>query len=224
MSDAPGAFDFFVLHPYDFTTSDSNLELAEAARKAIHDLRALAPSKGVGLTEFGFLLDGDTDMDAIVSADMVRMALEEGVLVVTRHVLIEDDLTEPFASNALIGGATNRLSPAYAIDEALAAAASGATRVDIPAQPETDVVVLALAESDRGIAIMAIDRRANPVAATDLAITLPPGAWHGTVVAWVPAQTTEDTTVPETSTPLSATGVLALQLGLNGVAIATLEP
>jgi hypothetical protein len=222
LSDAASAFDFFVLHPYDFTTSDARLELAEDTRKAIHDLRALAPSKGIGITEFGFLLNGDTDLDAIVSADMVRVALEEDVLLVTRHVLIEDDLTEAFATNALIGGASHRLSPAYAVDAALATVVPGATLVPIAAQPAADVVVLALAGSDGSIGVVAIDRRDNPTTETDLGVVLPGGAWTAAIDTWVPTATTEDTSVPMTTATSPATAVLPLHLGLNGIAIARL--
>ena len=164
LSDAASAFDFFVLHPYDFTTSDARLQLAEETRKAIHDLRALAPSKGIGITEFGFLLNGDTALNAIVTADVVRIALEEGVELVTRHVLLEDDLTEPFATDALIGGAAcTGLSPAYAVEAALAIVVPGATpSCPSPRSPRADVVVLALAQAATALlGVVAIDRRDN---------------------------------------------------------------
>ena len=45
-SDAGDAFDFFVLHPYDFTVDDdARVRLAERARKTVRDLRAAAPDK-----------------------------------------------------------------------------------------------------------------------------------------------------------------------------------
>ena len=161
LSDAAGAFDFFVIHPYDFTVSGDNLQLGEAMRKVITDLRALAPTKGVGVTEFGFLEDGDTVMNAIVSADVARIALEEGALVVTRHLLLEDDLTEPFASCSLIGGAEHRLSPAYGVEAALAGVVPGAARV-VVSPPDPDVVLLPLVERDGSLALVALDRRDPP--------------------------------------------------------------
>ncbi len=222
LADAASAFDFFVLHPYDFTTSDARLELAEDLRKAIRDLRAVAPSKGIGVTEFGFLLDGDTVLDAIVSADVVRVALEEDVELVTRHVLIEDDLGEPFASNALIGGASHRLSPAYAVEEKLAAIVAGAKLVPV-AQPRADVVVLALAESDGSIGIVALDRRDNPTDETDLAVELPSGAWHGTVDTFAPSSSILDTVSDSASATVAASGALSLHVSSNGIVIAHLQ-
>jgi hypothetical protein len=222
LSDAASAFDFFVLHPYGFTTSLSDLELAEYARKAIHDLRALAPSKGIGITEFGFLLEGDTMQDAIVSADFVRMAWEEGVDLVTRHVLIDDDLSEPFATNALIGGPSNRLSPAYSVEAALATIVPGAERVNV-VQPETDVVLLTLREADGSIAIVALDRRANPTGETALGVALPSGTWQATLDTFVPPTDVDDTTATDTRTTASASGVLPLQVPVNGIVIARLH-
>jgi hypothetical protein len=221
MSDAASAFDFFVIHPYDFTTSDARLELAEEMRKVIHDLRALAPTKGIGVTEFGFLLDGDTVLDAIVSADVARVALEEGVTLVTRHVLIEDDLTEPFASNALIGGSSDRLSPAYAVEEKLAAIVPGAKRVAV-AQPQADVVLLPLVEGDGSLAIVAIDRRDNPTDETDLAVALPSGAWKATIDTFAPSSTLLDTIATVSSTTVTANGALSLRVSANGIVIAHL--
>lgn len=222
LSDADGAFDFFVIHPYDFTTSDARLELAEEMRTVIVDLRDLAPSKGIGVTEFGFLLNGDTVLDAIVTADVTRVALEEDVGLVTRHVLIEDDLTEPFASNALIGGASHRLSPAYAVELALAGVVPGARRVSV-VQPETDVVLLPLAESDGSIAVVAIDRRENPAGETDLAVALPEGTWHGTIDTFAPMANIDDTTAATSSMTVSASGALPLHLAVNAVVIAHLR-
>ena len=104
MSDARDAFDFFVLHPYDFTVDDdARIRLAERARKTVHELRAAAPDKQVAITEYGFLFGGGTLLNAIVTADMTRMAIEEQLSMCVRHILIETDATGPFADSAAIG-------------------------------------------------------------------------------------------------------------------------
>jgi len=222
LSDAASAFDFFVIHPYDFTTSDARLEMAEDMRTVIHDLHALAPSKGIAVTEFGFLLNGDTVLDAIVSADVARVALEEGVEFVTRHVLIEDDLTEPFANNALIGGTPYRLSPAYAVEEKLAAIVPGGKLVSVT-QPQADVVLLALVDGDGSLGVVAIDRRDNPPNETDLAVALPSGAWHGTIDTFAPSDSILDTIATVASATVAANGTLSLRVSANGIVIAHLQ-
>jgi hypothetical protein len=162
-------------------------------------------------------------LDAIVSADFARVASEEGVLLVTRHVLIEDVLTEPFASDALIGGASHRLSPAYAVEAKLASVVlPGAERVNV-VQPAADVVLLALVEADGSIAVVALDRRENPPGETDLAVTLPGGAWQGTSDAFAPPSNVDDTTANDVSTVISASEVLPLQVPANGIVIAHLH-
>ena len=104
LSDARDAFDFFVLHPYDFTVDDdARIRLAERARKTVHELRAAAPEKHVAITEYGFLFGGGTLLNAIVTADMTRMCSEEQLLLCVRHILIETDGSGPFADSAAIG-------------------------------------------------------------------------------------------------------------------------
>ena len=85
-ADARDAFDFFILHPYDFTVDDdARIRLAERARKTVRDLRAAAPEKGVAITEYGFLFGGGTLLNALVTADMTRMAIEEQLVMTAPH-------------------------------------------------------------------------------------------------------------------------------------------
>jgi hypothetical protein len=175
LSDAHDAFDFFVLHPYDFSVDDdARMRLAERARKTVRDLRAAAPDKKVAITEYGFLFGGGTLLNAVVTADMTRMAIEEQLLMLARHILIETDASGPFADAAAIG-------PDYAAAPAYAALQLVRSLGDV-AYPTPDLVAdgtlvaLPTRSSDKGyLAVLLIDRRTDDGPAREVRVTLPPG-------------------------------------------------
>lgn len=217
---AHDAFDFFVLHPYDFTVDDdARLGLADRLRQTVHDLRALAPDKQVGVTEFGFLFGGSTQLNAIVTADVLRVAVEEQLELSLRHILIEDDPHEPFADSALILGATR--SPAYRLLTALAPALAGLSAVPVKTTPSG---LVALAARDAGHAlVLVIDRRPIALAATEVAATLPAGSWSGTAsLLAAPDLDAKGDDVTRSDEPVSATGIVHLTLPPNGVAVIVL--
>jgi hypothetical protein len=223
LSDAASAFDFFVIHPYDFTSSDGRLQLAQEARKVMDDLHGLAPDKRIAVTEYGFLENGDTALNAVVSADMARIALEEGAAFVTRHLLLEDDLDDPFATCALIGGADHRLSPAYGLEEELARVVPGASRVAV-SSPETDVEFLPLVEADGSLALVSIDRRDQPDGGTAFSVSLPAGTWIAATDTMAPSSVYSTTAAfGDGGTVSDVTGTLEVTLPPNGIAVSRMK-
>ena len=185
LSDAHDAFDFFVLHPYDFTVDDdARIVLAERARKTVHDLRAAAPDKQIAITEFGFLFGGGTLLNAIVTADMARMAVEEQLLMLVRHILIEANDKGPFADSAAIGPSLAK-EPGYF-------ASALVRRLQPVALPEphdlvADGTLVALPTRDDAgshLAVLFIDRRTDDGPAREVRLTLPSGrfAVHATTL------------------------------------------
>jgi hypothetical protein len=217
---APDAFDFFVLHPYDFTVDDdARLGLADRLQMEVHSLRALAPDKQVGVTEFGFLFGGSNQLNAIVTADVLRVAVEEQLELSLRHILIEDDPHEPFADSALILGATR--SPAYRMLTVLAPALAGLSAVPVKSTPPG---LTALAARDPGhVVLLVIDRRPIALAPTEVTAALPDGSFSGTAsVLAAPDLDGKGDDVTRSDEPVSATGTLRLTLPPDGVAVIVL--
>src|SRR5204863_422035 len=110
----------------------------------------LAPDKRIAVTEFGTLFDADSMLAAIIAADFTRVAVEESWLVRMRHILIEDDPSEPFATSAAVLGADHRHTPGWEASRLLAHAVL-ATRVPTmlttPAAGD-DIVILATRTDD----------------------------------------------------------------------------
>lgn len=52
-------------------------------------------------------------MNALVSIDVIRVAIEQRLLMAVRHLLIEDDPSGPFANAAAILGPSLEKTPAY---------------------------------------------------------------------------------------------------------------
>jgi hypothetical protein len=223
VSSAPDAFDFFILHPYDLTASDNRLGLAERLRKAVRDLRALAPSKGVAVTEFGFLGGGDTMMNAIVSADVVRVAIEEGLVMALRHILVEDDPSGLFANAAAILGPDHTRTPAYYVMQALSTSLVG--RLVPTGEIATDIEALVTSDATTGaIAILLLDRRADATDATRLDVLLPRGDFRATLTTiHGPALGSRAADVSIDRAETTASGVLHVTLPANGVLVARLD-
>lgn len=219
VSDASGAFDLFVLHPYDLGFSDSRVRLGARLEKTIRDLKAIAPTKGIAITEYGFLGGGDTLMNVVASADIVRVGIETGASMVLRHVLIEDDPNEPFANAAALLGTAHAKKPGYAVMRLLATTLSG---VAVPT-PEIlpDVEAMAV-KTSRGVAILLLDRRVDATGATTVAIALPPGSFKGTV-HMLQADALRSTDVTQADTPVSVSGFVRVELAVNAVAVVVLE-
>jgi hypothetical protein len=107
------AFDHWILHPYVVEPTDARLHLGERIRRNVRALRNLDPLRPIAITEHGFLLGGDTMMNALVSIDVLRVAIEERLLMALRHLLIEDDPSGPFANAAAILGPELTRTPAW---------------------------------------------------------------------------------------------------------------
>jgi hypothetical protein len=224
VSTAASGFDFFVLHPYDFgVLDDDRLVLAERLRKTVKDLRALAPDKAIAITEFGFLFGGSTQIDAVMSADMVRVAVEERLELCLRHILIEDDPHGPFADSAAILGPDHTRTAPYQVMQRLAASLQ-ATAVPIASTADPGLVMLATRD-DAGatLGVVLIDRRPTALAPLRVTMTLMPGRFTGTATL-VSAPTLESTgsDVTVEDRPITANGSLDLELPPNAVAVVRL--
>jgi hypothetical protein len=209
-------FDVFVLHIYDFSTSPERVRLADELAHSIDALRSLGGTQAFAVTEFGTLFDGDTQLSALISADFVRVAAEQGVLASLRHILIEDQPSGLFATSAAILGETHLLTPGY---HAMALLAEALQPVAVAwTSPLSDVVVLATRdEATQALGIAVIDRRLaqTPV---DLGLPLPAGHWHGTQTI-ESADSLTSAEIELQRTDVDATGELALTLPANGLAV-----
>ena len=225
VADAGGAFDFWILHPYDFSVDDeARMHLAERLRKTVRDLKRAAPDKPVAVTEFGFLFGGGTLLNALVTADMTRVAIEEQLLLDVRHILIEEDPRGPFADSAAIGPGDAE-KPGYYAAQLLAAqlldtAVPLAGVRDGALVPDGTLVALATRDAaTRRLAVVVIDRRLDDGAARQVRLTLPPGAWsaHATTLG---GDTLAATTVRLADADLgSASGSLRLTVPAHALVL-----
>ena len=214
VSDAKPAFDFFVLHPYDFSTDDdARLHLADRLRKTIHDLRAAAPDKGVAVTEFGFLFGGGTLLNALVTADVTRVAIEEKLELSVRHILVEDEPNGPFADSAAIAAPSGARSPGYYAAQLVATSLAG-NAVALPGLSDGKLVadgsLVALATSDGdAVAVLLVDRRlADSAPARVVRLTLPRAG-----------MTADSTTLSGASLDATSTSVFKQPLVTDGTSV-----
>ena len=191
LRDAGDDFDFFILHPYDLRLSPAEpAALAEALRGTVAELRALdravrpgAAPKEVAVTEFGYLFFAGTLLGALLAASMVRVAIEEGLLMALRHILIEDrrspfNLSEPFANSGAVLPPGHTRMPGYFAMEMLAGSLSGSAVgavTDVPG-----LTAFATEDSAAGRAAVVLIRHAPFGSAWDVRVTLPPGQWSVT--------------------------------------------
>ncbi|MCU1281148.1 MAG: hypothetical protein JWM53_4694 [bacterium] len=224
LSDARDAFDTFVLHPYDFSVDDdARMHLADRARKTVHDLRAAAPEKQIAITEYGMLFGGGTLLNALVTVDMTRMAIEEQLAMSVRHILIETDAGGPFADSAAIG-------PGLAREPGHRASALLAMLEDSTAFPTaelvTDGTLVALPARFAGngpVAVLLLDRRIDDGSARDVRLTLPPGSYRIQTVTLAGALT--DKNVELASAELgAATGSVHLSVGAHSAVVVVATP
>ncbi len=222
VTSASAGFDYFVLHPYDFGGTDERLLLAERLRKTVHDLRARAPAKPVAVTEFGFLVGGDTLLNALVSADMVRVAIEEKLLMVLRHILVEDNPAGLFANAAAILGPNHLKTPAYDVLQLMASTVRGASVTTA----STLSGVVALAARDGGTAsVVVLDLRAGASASADVEVALPPGDWAcATTVLSAPALSSVAAALVRTQSHTRAAETVRVALPPHGIAVLSLTP
>jgi hypothetical protein len=195
VEEAGADFDFFILHPYNLVTvpffpPQDPLILAENLRQAVHQLRALDATKQIAVTEFGYLFFAASLLGALLAAQVVRVALEEQLLMTLRHLLIEDrtllfNLQEPFANSAAIqpdpmtSGATYRTTPGYWAIKLLAESLSGSVvpvRTAVPG-----LVALTTSDPAAGRAAVVLIRNQPAGITWDVSVGLPPGTWSGTV-------------------------------------------
>jgi hypothetical protein len=209
-------FDFFVLHIYDFSSMPERVRLADQLAQTIDAIQSLGATQAFAVTEFGTLYDGDTQLNALISADFVRVAAERGVLANLRHILIEDQPSGLFATSAAILGDTHLQTPGY---YAMAALATALQPVAVDwSSPEPEIKVLATRDAATGtLGIAVIDRRLAQ-APIELALPLPPGTWHGTqTVESADSLTSQDVTVDQTD--VDANGALGFTLPANSLAV-----
>jgi hypothetical protein len=178
--DAGDAIGAWVLHPYDFSAQDDRVLLAERTRTLAHGLAAIA-DRPIAVTEFGTFFDADTMLNAILTAEFVRVGVEEQWLTVMRHILIEDDPDEPFAQSAAVLGPDHALTPGGEVAALLAEHLRAQAAVVEP--PADDLAALATIAAD-DLAIVLIDRRTR---ATDpsrtIELSLPDGTWRGAAIS-----------------------------------------
>jgi hypothetical protein len=212
-------FDVFVLHIYNFGSSPERVRLADELAHTVEQLRALGGTQSFAITEFGTLYDSDTQLNALVSADFVRVAAEHGALANLRHILIEDQPSGLFATSAAILGEEHLLTPGY---HAMASLADAVQPVAVAwHSPEPEVTVLATHDdTSHTLGIAVIDRRLAATA-IEVAVPLPPGHWRGTRTIEAAAAIT-DVAVSIDRADVDATGDLAFTLPANGLAVVRL--
>jgi len=197
LQEAGSDFDFFILHPYDLEINlvfpTDPLSLAENLRTTVGQLRgldrALRPDqarKDIAVTEFGCLFFAASFLGALLAAQMVRVSLEEQLLITLRHILIEDrispfNLTEPFAmSGAILPGPS--LMPGYWATRLLVESLSGAV-VTARTDGVPGLVAFATYDEPGGAAAVVLIRHKLSGLTHDVDVALPPGTWRGTAHA-----------------------------------------
>jgi hypothetical protein len=222
VTSARDAFNVFVLHPYDLGIGHTAVNLGARLEQTIADLAALAPDKGIAITEFGALRGGNTLMNVVLSADVIRVAIAAGTRMVLRHVLIEDTSDEPFATAATILGPGHDTTPGYVLMQLLATTFSGHA---VPtAEVAPDIEAMAARTSAGGLAVLLLDRRLDASAgATNVSIALPARSFQGTLHV-LSGNSLDDTSVVRTDRAVSARGTLSVTLPPNGVAVVELAP
>jgi hypothetical protein len=190
---AGDAFDYFVLHPYNLPSFLSggpvtlpplidHLDLAEGLRKTVRDLRTLDPTKDVAVTEFGDLLFGGGILGVLLAALMVRVALEERLLMTVRHILVEDNRDEPFANAAAIFVPGPEIAPTYTAMRLMAGTLAGGV---LPATTGNERVqaFATLGDDGQNAAVVAVRSHLiePPGIPRAVDMTLPPGQWDGEV-------------------------------------------
>jgi hypothetical protein len=209
-------FDFFILHIYDFSSTPDRVRLADQLDQAIDAIHALGGTQSFAVTEFGTLYDGDTQLNALISADFVRVAAERGVLASLRHILIEDQPSGLFATSAAILGDTHLQTPGY---HAMAALAAALQPIAVGwSSPEPEIKLLATHDdAAHTLGITVIDRRLDQTP-IELALPLPPGAWLGSqTIESAEFLTSPDVTVDQTD--VDTTSELRFTLPANGLAV-----
>jgi hypothetical protein len=210
LRDAGASFDFFILHPYDLrhpVFPADPLELANRLRKTVTQLRELdrqlrpgQPPKDIAVTEFGYLFFAGRLLGALLAAHIVRVSLEEGLLMTLRHILIEDrrspfNMSEPFANSGAILPPDYTRMPGYWAMKLLAEHLSGWT---VRARGDSGVPGLSTFATydpgNRRAAVVLI--REQPHGHTwQVEVTLPPGNWQVTareLYGWALTATDED--------------------------------
>jgi len=105
-------FDFFAIHPYRILPVE-RLNLPQELERTLQQFQKEFPDKKLAVTEFGFFKKGNTLSNAIVSAEMIKIATEYKMEMLLRHILIEDQAGSLFASHGAILGPSHKLTPSY---------------------------------------------------------------------------------------------------------------
>jgi hypothetical protein len=233
LSGARGAFDFFVLHPYVLPAFISGspdapqdrVALVDGLTKTVRDLHAAAPEKGIAVTEYGAFLGGDTLDAALLAADVVRVAVAEGLEMALRHLLVADDPLEPFASGGSVLGPLHTETPAYRAMQLLASSLE-AVAVHATTDDAGFGVLATRDAAQRRLAIIVVDRHAMRVTdSPTFSVDLPPGRWNGTMRALHgsgPDAHAADVRLD--ASPIAATGPLVVQAPAGALTVIALEP
>lgn len=169
-------FDFFMLHRYPFGTRLATPALADTLKTGIEALHQLDPNKMVGITEYELWTGGSTMLDALYSADVMRVAISEQTLMSVRHDLNEDDETQFFKKSGAIQGDGSVTTP-YLVMQLLASEFGG-----MAVETTTDslnVSAQAAVGPDGSISVLLINRSSSDDAQT-ISLDLPQRDWTGT--------------------------------------------
>ena len=205
-----------------------HLALGEGLRQTVRDLRALDSTKGVAVTEFGDLLFVGTFVGVLLAALITRVALEEQFLMSLRHILIEDNTTEPFADAAAILVPGPEMTPAYQAVRLLVDNLTG--RVVRADTSHPRLAAFATRERAGGPVTVGLVRYHSifpPGLPRDVDVVLPPGRWHGTAQTLSAASLlSRGGQIGYSATPVDpAAGVLTLEgVPANALVITRLEP
>ncbi len=214
-------FDFWVVHTYSVGMDETRVRLADELRHTVERLRTLSDHP-VAVTEFGTLFDSGTLMNALISADFVRVAVEERLVMNLRHLLIEDVPSGLFATSAAILGLEHRLMPGY---HAMALLATALREQAVPAGgPEAEVKVLATRTAARdALGIALVDRRYEGQTMR-VRIPLPAGAWRGRLSVLAGASlTAADSAVTLETTTVEASNSIDVTLPLHALVVLDLS-
>jgi hypothetical protein len=218
-------FDFFIVHEYRLYPR-FRLRLADDMERVASQLKTLDPSKRIGVTEYGFFYSGETLLNAIVTADMLRVGLEQDFEMLLRHILVEDDSTGLFANSAAIFAGKDKVTttPGYTVMKLLA---NGLKEKGFPVTGQTDDVKAIFTESADGHAAIALIGRADRANENiDVALNLSSGEWKGTMKSYYGtlSSTAEDLKYAEKNVKMDRDGKLHVTISSQSVNLLELTP
>ena len=216
---AGDAFDFFILHPHRFGYGHHALYFADHVDTAIHAFRELDPTKKIAITEYGFFFRGHSMLNALYTADMIRVAAADQIMMALKHDLIEDGSTAWFGTSGVLQS-TGAENSGYAVMKLLSQYFQGTAVSTVSSSRELSGLG-AISRDGNSLSILLLNRSLADDVPLDTSVALPGGAWSGTLYS-IAAPTLGSNVLQSTSTPVFGGSSVQLSLKPHSVNVLVL--